>query len=274
MPELPEVETTCRGIAPFSEGQIIKNIIIRQPKLRWPVDPKLNELLSAQKIIKVSRRAKYLLLETKIGSLMIHLGMSGSLRIIDEQQVPKEPIKKHDHVDICLSNGKTIRFNDPRRFGSILFNQQSSEHPLLIKLGPEPLTNKFNGHYLHAKAVGRKAPIKSFIMNNHIVVGVGNIYAQESLFITGIHPNRAANKISLARMTMLVNTIKIVLNKAIEAGGSSLKDFTGADGKPGYFQQTLTVYGRQGELCVQCETNLKHCTIGQRATVYCPLCQR
>jgi formamidopyrimidine-DNA glycosylase len=274
MPELPEVETTCRGIAPFAEDQVIESIVIRQPKLRWPVDLKLNDILMGQTITIVKRRAKYCCLETKIGSLMIHLGMSGSLKIVDGQLDVKEPIKKHDHVDICLSNQKIIRFNDPRRFGSIIFNQQSAEHPLLKKLGPEPLTDSFNSDYLHSKAVGRKVSIKAFIMNNHIVVGVGNIYAQESLFLSGIHPNRAANKISLVRMKMLVTTIKEVLAKAIKAGGSSLKDFTGADGKPGYFQQTLSVYGRQGESCVSCQTNLKHCNIGQRATVYCPSCQR
>ena len=269
MPELPEVETTCRGIAPFAIGQTIENIIIRQAKLRWPVDRKLINKLAGLKITNVSRRAKYLLLETRIGSLMIHLGMSGSLRIIDQQ-----PVKKHDHVDICLSNGKTIRFNDPRRFGSIILNQHGEQHTLLVKLGVEPLLDEFDATYLHNKAVGRKIAIKSFIMNNHIVVGVGNIYAQESLFLCGIHPKRAASKISLARMEKLVLTIKQVLARAIEAGGSSLKDFTGADGKPGYFQQTLNVYGRQAEFCLQCKTKLKQITIGQRTTVYCPQCQR
>lgn len=269
MPELPEVETTCRGIEPFAKGQVVKEIIVRQAKLRWPVDKKLNQKLSGQKIIAISRRAKYLMLEMDIGCLMIHLGMSGSLRIVDQQ-----PLKKHDHVDICLSNGKTIRFNDPRRFGSIVLNQQGEQHSLLAKLGVEPLLDEFNGDYLHQQAKNRKIAIKSFIMNNQIVVGVGNIYAQESLFICGIHPKRAANKISKARITALVYTIKQVLAKAIKAGGSSLKDFTGADGKPGYFQQSLNVYGRHGECCLQCETALKQVTIGQRTTVYCPYCQR
>lgn len=269
MPELPEVETTCRGITPFAKGQIINNIIVRQGKLRWPVDKLLSKKLAGQKITNISRRAKYLLLETEQGSLMVHLGMSGSLRVVEDL-----PLKKHDHIDICLRNGKTIRFNDPRRFGSVILNQQGLEHPLLIKLGVEPLSDDFNAAYLHQKAKSRKIAIKSFIMNNHVVVGVGNIYAQESLFLSGIHPNRAACKVSVARMDTLVTTIKQVLTRAIKAGGSSLKDFTGADGKPGYFQQTLNVYGRNNTDCLVCDTALKQVNIGQRTTVYCPQCQR
>jgi len=273
MPELPEVETTRRGIEPFAIDQIIEKVIIRQAKLRWPVDKALNKKLKGQKITGVNRRAKYLLLQTDVGDLMIHLGMSGNLRIID-QSTAKETLQKHDHVDICLSNGKTIRFNDPRRFGSIILNQQGEQHSLLVKLGPEPLTDDFNAAYLYAKAVGRKVAIKAFIMNNHIVVGVGNIYAQESLFLGGIHPNRAASKVSLKKMEKLVAIIKQVLADAIKAGGTTLKDFTGADGKPGYFQQTLNVYGRNGEACFKCETKLKQVVIGQRTTVYCAKCQK
>lgn len=269
MPELPEVETTCRGIAPFAKGQIIDEIIVRQSKLRWPVDKSLNHKLAGQKITNISRRAKYLLLETEQGSLMIHLGMSGSLSVVENR-----PLKKHDHLDICLNNGKTIRFNDPRRFGSVILNQQGLEHSLLIKLGIEPLSDDFNAVYLHQKASTRKVAIKSFIMNNHVVVGVGNIYAQESLFLSGIHPNRAACKISFTRIEKLVTTIKQVLERAIEAGGSSLKDFTGADGKPGYFQQTLNVYGRHDQNCIACDSPLKQANIGQRTTIYCPQCQR
>jgi len=272
MPELPEVETTRRGIAPFAKGQRIEQIIVRQEKLRWPVDKDINKKLSGLMIDDISRRGKYLLLETNEGSLMIHLGMSGSLRIVEQFQ-PDKP-DKHDHLDICLSNGKIIRFNDPRRFGSILFNQQGEQHTLLSKLGVEPLTAEFSGVYLQDKAKGRKTAIKAFIMNNHIVVGVGNIYAQESLFLSGIHPKRSAGNISAKRMALLVATIKQVLADAIKAGGSSLKDFTGADGKPGYFQQTLNVYGRHQESCYKCETNLKQLTIGQRTTVYCPKCQK
>lgn len=273
MPELPEVETTCRGIEPFAKGQTIKRIIVRQANLRWPVDKNLNKKLKGQKIVKVNRRAKYLLLETAAGDLMIHLGMSGSLRIVNQSSA-KEELQKHDHVDICLSNGKTIRFNDPRRFGSVILNKQGDQHSLLEKLGPEPLTDDFNAAYLHAKTIGRKAAIKSFIMNNHIVVGVGNIYAQEALFNSGIHPNRAACKVSKIRIEKLVSNIKQVLADAIKAGGTTLKDFSGADGKPGYFQQTLNVYGRYGQVCLKCESELKQVTIGQRTTVYCSKCQR
>jgi len=269
MPELPEVETTCRGIEPFANNQTIERIIVRQAKLRWSVDKALNKKLKGQKITDVSRRAKYLLLQTHIGDLMIHLGMSGSLRIVEKQKP-----EKHDHVDICLSNGKTIRFNDPRRFGSIILNKQGEEHSLLEKLGPEPLTSDFDATYLHTKAIGRKVAIKSFIMNNHIVVGVGNIYAQESLFLSGINPNRTACKVSKVRMEKLVSNIKQVLADAIKAGGTTLKDFSGADGKPGYFQQTLNVYGRNEEPCFKCETKLKQVTIGQRTTIYCSKCQR
>jgi len=273
MPELPEVETTCRGIQPFAKDQVIEQVIIRQAKLRWSVDKELNNKLKGKKITAVNRRAKYLLLQTDAGDLMIHLGMSGSLRIIGKREA-KKPLQKHDHVDICLSNGKTIRFNDPRRFGSIILNKQGEEHSLLVKLGPEPLTDEFDATYLHAKAIGRKVAIKAFIMNNHIVVGVGNIYAQESLFLSGINPNRAACKVSKPRMEKLVLNIKQVLADAIKAGGTTLKDFSGADGKPGYFQQTLNVYGRQGEACFKCETKLKQVTIGQRTTVYCSRCQK
>jgi len=273
MPELPEVETTRRGIEPFAQGQTIEHVIIRQAKLRWPVDKALNKKLNGQKITGITRRAKYLLLQTHVGDLMIHLGMSGSLRIVGKREA-KEPVQKHDHVDICLSNGKIIRFNDPRRFGSIILNKQADKHSLLEKLGPEPLTEEFNADYLHAKAKSRKVAIKSFIMNNHIVVGVGNIYAQEALFLSGINPNRTACKVSKVRVEKLVSNIKQVLADAIKAGGTTLKDFSGADGKPGYFQQTLNVYGRSGEPCLNCCFELKQAIIGQRTTVYCSNCQR
>jgi len=200
---------------------------------------------------------------------MIHLGMSGSLRIVEEL-----PVEKHDHFDICLANGKRVRFNDPRRFGSLIFNQQGQQHSLLKKLGVEPLTDDFNANYLIDKAKGRTMAIKSFIMNNQVVVGVGNIYAQEALFLSKIHPNRAASRISSKRIGLLVDNIKQVLAEAITAGGSSLKDFTGADGKPGYFQQTLNVYGRNQQSCNVCETELKQMVIGQRTTIYCYKCQK
>ncbi len=270
MPELPEVETSCRGIAPHCINAKIVDIVIRQSKLRWPVEPALGRLLAQQTILAVKRRGKYLLLEMHIGNLMIHLGMSGSLRIVEQSLA----VSKHDHVDIVLDNGKLIRYNDPRRFGSVIFNQLGLEHPLLIQLGVEPLTDDFNGDYLFAITQKRKVAIKALIMNSQVVVGVGNIYAQESLFRCGISPKRMANNISKSRIKHLVDEIKLVLNEAIAAGGSSLKDFTAVDGKPGYFQHTHQVYGRGGEPCTKCQKTLKQAVIGQRTTVYCGSCQR
>lgn len=270
MPELPEVETSCRGIEPFCLNTNIDSIIVRQPKLRWPVDQQLSSLLSGSKIKAVKRRGKYILLDTGPNELMIHLGMSGSLRVVE----PSVAAGKHDHVDICLSNGKVIRYNDPRRFGCFVLNSEGEQHKLLAKLGVEPLTEAFNTGYLYPICRQRKASIKSLIMNSQVVVGVGNIYAQEALFMAKIHPNRAANKISQKRINELIKAIKIILARAIEAGGSSLKDFTSADGKPGYFQQTLAVYGRFGEACNICNKPLKQSQIGQRTTVYCSSCQK
>jgi len=257
MPELPEVETSCRGIAPYCLEQRIVSVDVRQPKLRWPVETGLTKKLKGLNVNQVERRGKYILLQTNKGSLMIHLGMSGSLRIVEKNSCPE----KHDHVDIVFENKKIIRYNDPRRFGSVIYNQQGLEHPLLVKLGVEPLTNDFNVDYLYAICKQRKVAIKVLIMNSHIVVGVGNIYAQEALFNSGIHPNKASNKI-------------IILKQAIKAGGSSLKDFTSAEGKPGYFQQAHQVYGRAGQSCYSCKATLKQTVIGQRTTVYCGSCQR
>ncbi|MGB0496485.1 MAG: bifunctional DNA-formamidopyrimidine glycosylase/DNA-(apurinic or apyrimidinic site) lyase [Kangiellaceae bacterium] len=268
MPELPEVETTKNGISPFAIGNKIKKVIVRQSKLRWPVDQNLLNALKNKTINNCTRRGKYLQLETESGAILIHLGMSGSLRIVENEKA-----EKHDHVDINLSNGKSIRYNDPRRFGCVLVNHQGNEHPLLVKLGVEPLSDDFDDDFLFRNSRKRSMPVKSFIMNGHIVVGVGNIYAQEALFSSGIHPNRPASKISKKRYSLLTNNIRQVLNDAIKAGGSSLKDFTGADGKPGYFQQTLNVYGRKDEPCFLCERKLKQITIGQRSTVFCSKCQ-
>lgn len=274
MPELPEVETSKKGIAPFCEGQTIVEARIRTKKLRWPLDPDLAKYLKGRTVQAVNRRGKYLLIEFdkngRPGSLMIHLGMSGSLRVIDANL----EAAKHDHFDLVLSNGKAIRLNDPRRFGSIIWNTESLTHPLLSKLGPEPLNNEFDADYLYAACQKRKAAIKQVIMDSKVVVGVGNIYAQESLFMAGIHPTRAANRVSKKRISELVLAIKDVLAEAIKAGGSSLKDFTKADGKPGYFQHTFQVYGRAGEECNICQTILKHKQLGQRTSTYCPFCQK
>ncbi|WP_196138825.1 bifunctional DNA-formamidopyrimidine glycosylase/DNA-(apurinic or apyrimidinic site) lyase [Aliikangiella sp. G2MR2-5] len=270
MPELPEVETSRRGIEPYCLGKKITGVTVRESRLRWPVDKAISQKVTSQTISQVARRGKYLLLKAESWIIMIHLGMSGSLRIVSQDEVAG----KHDHVDIQLCSGKCLRFNDPRRFGSILLTKVNEEHSLLAKLGVEPLSKEFNLDYLWQICQKRSAPIKSVIMNGQVVVGVGNIYAQESLFRVGITPSRAANKISKKRLASLVDEIKLVLTEAIEAGGSSLKDFTKADGKPGYFQHTFKVYGKAGEQCPVCSTPLKHTVIAQRATVYCAKCQK
>ncbi len=270
MPELPEVETSCRGIEPHCLNSKIKKIIVRQPKLRWPVDSDISKKTRARVILAVERRGKYLMLQLKNACVMIHLGMSGSLRVVPESFA----VGKHDHLDIVLFNGKVIRFNDPRRFGSVIYNTEGLAHPLLVRLGPEPLSDAFNADYLYAITKKRATSIKALIMNSHVVVGVGNIYAQEALFSAGIRPQKVSNRVSRAKIILLVDEIKQVLNQAILAGGSSLKDFTTADGKPGYFQQSLKVYGRGGQPCIQCDNQLKQKVITQRTTVYCEHCQK
>ena len=232
MPELPEVETSRRGIAPWMENERIEEVTVRDRRLRWPVPEHIETSLEGEVIRSLKRRAKYLLFETDKGTALLHLGMSGSLRIIS----PDEPAGKHDHVDIRLGNGKALRFRDPRRFGSLLWAEDPADHPLLKELGPEPLAKAFDGAYLWEKARGRKISIKPFIMNASIVVGVGNIYASEALFIAGIHPKRAAGRVSGARMEALSDAIKKVLSRAIKAGGTTLRDFHGGDGEPGYFK--------------------------------------
>ena len=270
MPELPEVETSRRGIAPWVLNQQVCGVIVRERRLRWPVPRDIERVLPGQVIRSLRRRAKYLLFETSAGTAMLHLGMSGSLRIIDVD----EPAGKHDHVDIQFNNGKALRFRDPRRFGCLLWSRKPLEHPLLRSLGPEPLSGEFEGDYLWQKARGRRVSIKQFIMNGSVVVGVGNIYASEALFNARIHPKRRADRISAKRMTQLTDAIKTVLQNAIEAGGTTLQDFHGADGKPGYFQQKLEVYGRDGEPCRRCKRLLSVVVLGQRSTFYCKNCQR
>lgn len=270
MPELPEVETTRRGIEPHMLNQTIIEIIVRDRRLRWPISKKLDTQAIGKQIMSVHRRSKYLLINTNNGSIILHLGMSGSLRVLPINT----PAAKHDHVDIVLGNGLAVRFRDPRRFGSILWTQTDPlQHKRLINLGPEPLTDNFSPVYLKNKIQGRKQAIKTLIMNSQIVVGVGNIYACESLFLAGIHPTTAAGKISAARLTRLVEAIKNVLAKAITQGGTTLKDFTQSDGKPGYFARSLNVYGRTNEPCLTCKRTIKKITQGQRSTFYCPKCQ-
>ena len=271
MPELPEVETTRRGIEPHIIGQTIADVIVRNPKLRWPVPADLKEQLCQQVIRSVERRAKYLLIRTDTGTLIIHLGMSGSLRVLEQEQAAQ----KHDHVDITFGNGVTLRYTDPRRFGAVLWSSDDiHQHELLNKLGPEPLEDEFTAQRLFQLSRNKKQPVKTFIMDNHVVVGVGNIYANEALFKSGIRPDRACGKISRARYEKLTAAIKEVLAKAIEQGGTTLKDFVGGDGKPGYFKQELAVYGRKGESCVYCKCTIVEVRIGNRSTCYCKKCQR
>lgn len=276
MPELPEVETTCRGIAPHIEGKAIAKLVVRQPQLRWPIPDDLAKLVKGQTILAVRRRAKYILLDigkSKIkGTIIIHLGMSGSLRVV-KGHAP-EP-QKHEHFDLVFSNDLLLRFTDPRRFGACLWQDvDSNDNKWLDHLGPEPLSDEFNGEYLFNKSRKRTSAVKTFIMDQKIVVGVGNIYASESLFLSGISPTKAAGKISKAKYEVFAEQIKQVLTKAIAQGGTTLKDFVGSDGKPGYFAQQLHVYGRKDAPCSQCEAPIKQITQGQRSTFYCTNCQK
>ncbi|HIP81337.1 MAG TPA: bifunctional DNA-formamidopyrimidine glycosylase/DNA-(apurinic or apyrimidinic site) lyase [Leucothrix mucor] len=270
MPELPEVETTRRGIKPHIQDQRVTKLIVRQPKLRWPIPLSLHDI-EGQKIRSVKRRGKYLLLETDCGTALLHLGMSGSLRVVEAGSAHE----KHDHVDIEFTNNKAIRLRDPRRFGAVLWTVDDPlQHKLIRSLGPEPLSDDFNADYLYKKSRGRTVSIKQFIMNGHMVVGVGNIYACESLFKAGISPKKSAGKVSKKRYETFVAKIKEVLAHAIEQGGTTLKDFVQAEGAPGYFQQQLNVYGRTDEECLVCGLLVKKITQGQRSTFYCAKCQR
>ena len=270
MPELPEVETTRRGIEPHIKKHTVTGVTVREPRLRWPVTPLLGNKLIGQRVLSVVRMAKYLLIQLQEGYLLVHLGMSGSLRIVNADTA----LRKHDHVEIVFDNGAILRYHDPRRFGCVLWISDIKGHPLLDSLGVEPLGDEFSGDYLYERSRNRKGPVKNFIMDGHIVVGVGNIYANESLFLAGIHPNRAAGRVSRLRYQGLAEQIRIVLARAIEAGGSTLRDFVNSDGNPGYFAQSLNVYGRAGLPCVRCREPLSESRLGQRATVYCKTCQR
>jgi formamidopyrimidine-DNA glycosylase len=269
MPELPEVEVTRQGVSPYLIDQEVTALTVRNASLRWPV-PELAQQIVGQTIRSVHRRAKYLLIDTDAGTTIVHLGMSGSLRIV----TALTPLKKHDHIDLALASGKILRYNDPRRFGAWLWYELPIDaHPLLSKLGPEPLTDALTPDYLFGALQNKKKAIKLCLMDNHIVVGVGNIYANEALFAAGIHPETEAGKVDLERLVILVSEVKQILANAIEQGGTTLKDFTNADGKPGYFAQKLHVYGRGGQTCTQCGNLLSEIKLGQRATVFCGLCQ-
>ena len=271
MPELPEVEITRRGLSVHITNQSIKDVIVRNAKLRWPIPNNLHSLLCGCTILSIQRRAKYLLMDCGNGTLILHLGMSGSLRILPADVAPE----KHDHFDLVLSNGSIMRLRDPRRFGAVLWNSGDVyTHPLLASLGPEPLEDKFNAHYLHKTSRGRNVCIKQFIMNNHIVVGVGNIYANEALFRAGIKPQLTAGKLTLPRCTKLVEEIRTTLAEAINLGGSTLRNFVNSSGQPGYFQQNYWVYGRSGETCRRCSSPIKQIKQGQRTSFYCCICQK
>ena len=285
MPELPEVETTRRGLAPHLLGRRIAAVTLRRPDLRWPIPPQVARLLPGQRIEAVRRRAKYLLLDTEAGSALLHLGMSGSLRVLPA----RTPVTAHDHVDFALDTARgggarVLRFNDPRRFGSLLWQPPGKTHELLRDLGPEPLGDAddgaassgaaFNGDYLYARSRGRKAPVKVFLMDQKVVVGVGNIYAAEALFAAGISPLRPAGQVSLERYRALAGAVQAILSAAIARGGTTLRDFISPDGAPGYFEQELSAYGRGGEPCPRCGRPLKSAAIGQRATAWCGHCQR
>ena len=269
MPELPEVEVCRLGISPHIIKQTVSQVIVRDTRLRWPISPAVKTLVG-QTVLGVDRRSKYLLVRFEMGTLLLHLGMSGTLRVIEKTTV----VAKHDHFELVFNNGKILRLNDPRRFGAVLWlEQHKDEQGLLSKLGPEPLTDDFCDGYLFAKAVKRKVPIKTFLMDNHIVVGVGNIYANEALFQAGILPTASVSQINEQRLNKLTHIIKVVLAAAIKQGGTTLKDFTQADGRPGYFAQSLLVYGRAGQACFTCEATLLEVRQSNRSSVYCPQCQ-
>ncbi|PJG83658.1 bifunctional DNA-formamidopyrimidine glycosylase/DNA-(apurinic or apyrimidinic site) lyase [Caviibacterium pharyngocola] len=269
MPELPEVETALNGISPYVKGFLIEKIVVRQAKLRWEVSPELCRFHGV-KVTALSRRAKYLIFHTEQGYIIGHLGMSGSVRIVPHDS----PIDKHDHLDIVMNNGKLLRYNDPRRFGAWLWTNNLEDFYLFLKLGPEPLSEEFNGEYLFKKSRQKNTALKTFLMDNSVVVGVGNIYANETLFLCGLHLQKTTKTISRKQADLLVDTIKQVLSDAIKQGGTTLKDFLQPDGRPGYFAQELLVYGHKDKPCPKCGGKIESLIIGQRNSFFCPKCQK
>jgi formamidopyrimidine-DNA glycosylase len=271
VPELPEVETTRRGIEPHVVGRRIRRLLVHDRRLRWPVDPELAATVQGSTVRRAGRRAKYLLLQTDVGTLILHLGMSGSVRVLPQDT----PRIAHDHVDIELDSGQTLRFNDPRRFGCLMFTAQDpGEHPLLRQLAPEPLEETFDGEYVWKITRRRSVAIKQLIMNSHLVVGVGNIYASEALFRARIRPRRRASSLTRVECARLARAIKATLTMALKAGGTTLRDYIGADGNPGYFRQKLYVYERAGSACRVCGGPVKQFTQNARSTYWCPTCQK
>ncbi|SKA89628.1 DNA-(apurinic or apyrimidinic site) lyase [Prosthecobacter debontii] len=270
MPELPEVETTLRGVSPYLVGRTMREVIVRDRRLRWPVPDSIHEV-EGQRILSGRRRGKYMLFESAKGTLMLHLGMSGSLRVTS----PDTPWRKHDHLALTTDHQQQIRLHDPRRFGAALWiSGDVTRHPLLAELGPEPLSEDFTVGYLRQQCEARTAPIKAVIMDSHVVVGVGNIYACEALFMAGISPHQQAGKVSQLKLSKLVLAIQEVLSASIEMGGTTLRDFLNEKGEPGYFKQTLRVYDREGQTCHTCETPVKRKVMSNRSTFYCPHCQK
>lgn len=274
MPELPEVETTLRGIRPHLEGRRVDRLLVREPRLRVPVPADLPGRLAGLPIGAFTRRGKYLLIGVGEGSLIFHLGMSGSLRVVPAHAPPR----RHDHLDLVLSDGRALRMHDPRRFGLMVWSpdppdQATDRHPLLAGLGPEPLAEGFDGDHLHRESRGRRIAVKPFIMDSTVVVGVGNIYASEALFLSGIHPARACNRIAASRYRRLADCIRTVLTASIVQGGTTLRDYVQEDGNPGYFARMLRVYGRAGQPCPRCGAPVRELRLGQRSSFYCPCCQ-
>jgi formamidopyrimidine-DNA glycosylase len=271
MPELPEVETTRRGIARAAAGARIRELRVYEARLRWPVEPAIAAQIAGQRLLKVDRRAKYLLLRLERGTLILHLGMSGSLRILPADA----PLRKHDQLDLVLENGTALRLNDPRRFGSLHYTTvDPAQHPLLRHLAPEPFDAQFDAAYLHRATRRRRVAIKQVLMNSRLVTGVGNIYASEALFRARIHPRRSAGRLSAADCNRLVRAVRAALGAAIRAGGTTLRDYVGTDGHPGAFRQKLYVYERDGQRCRRCATLIRRITQGQRSSYFCPKCQR
>jgi formamidopyrimidine-DNA glycosylase len=270
MPELPEVETTRLGLVARVVGRCIRDVVVREPRLRWPVPRDLANRLRGAQVLDIRRRGKYLLFDLPAGHLLVHLGMSGTLTVVPGDR----PARRHDHVDLALDSGDIVRFNDPRRFGAVLWVREPDKHALLASLGMEPFDEAFGGEYLHRASRGRRVPVKQFLMDAHVVTGIGNIYANESLFAARIRPSCAAGRLSRERMDRLAGEVRATLSRALAAGGSTLRDFVGSDGNPGHFQRQYAVYGRAGEPCPACGAAVRASRHSGRATFHCPSCQR